>query len=203
MSRVFLICSGSGGVADVPGGDSSEGVPLLVYGHHHGGDNQVFLLHSDGRLSSGLGPGLMVAAQGDRVVLTRRSEQARWSLRSVTGGHTVSLLSSPGLVMTDRAGHLVLEEERDESPEQCWRLLEATAEVEDAARPATSCHLRYDLPAKVEDCRDWELSCTARVTASCASSYFCLVGKTRPGQDWEIFSCWQAGGRPGTRASSR
>ena len=184
MSRVFLICSGTGGVADVPESDTSEGVPLLVYGHHHGGDNQVFLLHSDGQLSSALGPGLLLAAEGDRVVLTRRSEEARWSLQSVTGGHLVRLLST-GRVMTDRGGHLVLEEEREESPEQCWRLVEVTAEVEEAARPATSCHLRYDLPAEVENCRDWELSCTARVTASCASSYFCLVGKTRPGQDWK------------------
>ena len=185
MSGVFLVCSGSGGVADVPGSDTSDGVPLLVYGHHHGGDNQRFLLNSDGLISSALEPGLLLAGEEGRVV-TRRSEEVRWSLQSVTGGHVIRLQSSPGLVMTDRAGQLVLEEEREESPEQCWRLLEVTAEPEEAAKPATSCHLRYHLPAEVEDCRAWELSCTVRVTASSPSSYFCVVGKTRPGQHCDL-----------------
>ena len=208
MSRVFLVCCGSGGVVDVPGSSTQAGEPLLVYGHHHGGDNQVFLLQSDGLLSSALEPGLHLAVQGDLRVVTRRSEEARWSLQplqSLTGGeaHTIRLLSSPGLVMTDRDGHLVVEEERDQSPEQSWRLLEATEEPEAAARPATSCHLRYHLPPEVETCADWELSCSVLVAASSPSSYFCVVGKTRPGQDWELFCCWQAGDRQGTRAYSR
>ena len=85
MSRVFLVCCGSGGVVDVPGSSTQAGEALLVYGHHHGGDNQVFILHSDGLLSSALEPGLHLAVQGDRVV-TRRSEEARWSLQPLTGG---------------------------------------------------------------------------------------------------------------------
>ena len=184
MSRVFLISSGSGGVVDVPESEASEGVPLLVYGHHHGGDNQVFLLHSDGLLSSALDPALVLGVKGDSVVLTRSREEASWSLQPVTGGQTIRLLSSPGQVMTDRDGYLVLEAERDESPEQSWRLVEVTEGVEEAARPATSCHLLYTLPQEVEDCSSWCLSCTVTVTASSPSTYFCVVGKTRPGLTW-------------------
>ena len=183
MSRVFLINSGSGGVVDVPGSNASEGEPLLVYGHHHGGDNQVFLLHSDGLLSSALDPALVLGGEGDSVVLTRSREETRWDLQPVTGGHIIRLLSSPGLVMTDRDGQLVLEAEREESPEQCWRVLEVSDGVEEAARPATSCHLRYPLPQEVEDCSNWSLSCTVTVSDSSPSTYFCVVGKTRPGQD--------------------
>ena len=176
MSRVHLICSGSGGVVDVPGSDSREGVSLLVYGHHHGGDNQVFLLHSDGLVSSALDPALVVGREGEGVVLTRRREEASWSLQSVTGGQIIRLQSSPGLVMTDRDGQLVLEEEREESPDQCWRLVEVSGELEAAARPATSCHLHYPLPSQVEDCSAWSLSCTVTVAASSPSTYFCVVG---------------------------
>ena len=167
---------------DVPESNAQAGVGLLVYGHHHGGDNQVFIFHSDGLVSSALDPDLVLGGEGDKVVLTRNREESRWSLHTVTGGHIIRLCSSPGLVMADRAGNLVLEAERDESPEQCWRLLEARGELEEAARPATSCHLRYPLPQEVEDCSDWELSCTVTVAASCPSTYFCVVGKSRPHQ---------------------
>ena len=119
---------------DVPGSESREGVPLVVYGHHHGGDNQVFIFHSDGLISSALDPALVVGGEGDSVVLTERREEARWSLQPVTGGHIIRLLASPGRVMADRDGQLVLEDEREESPEQCWRVVEVTDELEEAAK---------------------------------------------------------------------
>ena len=186
MSRVYLMCSGSGGVVDVPESNARAGVGLLVYGHHHGGDNQVFVFQGDGLICSALDPGLVLGAEEGGVVLTSNREEARWSLHTVTGGHIIRLSSSPGLVMADRAGNLVLEAERDESPEQCWRLEDVRDELEEAARPATSCHLRYPLPPEVEDCSDWELSCTLTVTASSPSTYFCVVGKSRPPQHTEI-----------------
>ena len=69
-----------------------------------------------------------------------------------------------------------------------------------AARPAASCHLRYPLPPAVEECRQWELSCSVVVTASCSASYFCVVGwgpggysgiqEVAPGRKVAIFSMW-------------
>ena len=40
------------------------------------------------------------------------------------------------------------------------------------------------------DCKDWELSCTVKVTASCPGSYFCVVG-------------WGPGGYSGIQEVSR
>ena len=155
---------------------------LLVYCHHHGGDNQVFLLSSAGLISSALDPDLVLGVEGEAVVVTRRRESATWCLEPVTGGHIIGLASNPSLVMADRGGRLVVERRKDECPHQSWRLLPGEV-IEDPALPATSCHLRYPLPQEVEDCSNWSLSCTVTVSDSSPSTYFCVVGKTRPGQD--------------------
>ena len=175
MSRVYIVSSGSGGVVDVPGSNLENEVQLLVYDHNHGGDNQVFTVTTEGLIISALDPDLVLSGDGEVVVTTRRKENVVWRLASVTGGHTIGLASDPRLVMADRGGRLVLETVKDECPHQCWRLVPEERK-EEAALPATSCHLRYPLPAEVETCSGWELSCNLTVTQSAPSTYFCVVG---------------------------
>ena len=162
----------------------------------------MFTFSPEGVISSALDPDLVLGVEGEAVVVARRRENVSWSLEPVTGGHTISLASSPSLVMTDRGGRLVVERLRDECPHQSWRLVSGEV-TEDPALPATSCHLRYSLPPSVSSCSDWELSCTVTVTSSSPSTYFCVVGWGPAGYSGiqqvtdtrrvAIFSMWNEG----------
>ena len=157
---------------------------------HHGGDNQVWRLEEGGVISTQLDPALvLVVGEGGAVVLGPRAGAGQ-SWGAGEGG----LLSwgDTGLVLTQQCGGGVgAAPPREECPHQSWDLVPA-ADMDTAATPATSCHLRYPLPGDVsphvstlsmlppadtlDTCQDWELRCSVTVSASTPATYFCVVG---------------------------
>ena len=114
---------------------------------HHGGDNQVWRLEEGGVISTQLDPALvLVVGEGGAVVLGQRAGAGQ-SWGAGQGG----LLSwgDTGLVLTQQCGGGVgAAPPREECPHQSWDLVPA-ADMDTAATPATSCHLRYPLPGDV------------------------------------------------------
>ena len=186
LKSINLQCVGSGGVVDLP--SYAEGTEVLVYGDQHGGDNQAF--HWDtriGDIASVVDSNLVLRiSEEGRVVLGRRQGDARerWILGSCgnlddiesEAIHCGSIcsLENKELVMTDRKGSLVVEQIRDECPHQTWEVVKSQAE--ETAKPATSCHLKYPLPAEVEESSFWQLENSVVVRKSSSTTYFCVVG---------------------------
>jgi len=213
LKRISIRCVGSGGVVDLPG--YGEGTLVLVYGDQHGGDNQAF--HWDtrvGDISSVVVSHMVLKMREDgKVVLGKREGDVRerWVLgscgvlddiesKSIHCGSICSM-ADKAMLLTDKKGELVVEQIRDECPHQTWEIVKAGAE--EGAKPATSCHLKYPLPAKVETSSTWQLECSVVVRSSSPASYFCVVGwgpagysgiqEVDIGRRVAIFSMWNHG----------
>ena len=191
---------------------------------HHGGDNQVWRLDTDGRICSQLEPRLFLTTEvsGKGVVLGSNKENtARWTIEEDSG--LIRMKEHPELVITEQCGKLLVSPARDECPHQTWDIMDADREIEGAAKPATSCHLKYPIPDSVDldTATDWELRCSVKVISSlishnmylkllyfqvslsCPATYFCVVGWGPAGysgiQEVEedrrvaIFSMWNTG----------
>ena len=173
---------------DLPGGSCKEDTEVIVYGDQHGGDNQAFDWDTRvGDITSMLDREMVLKMTDDgKVVLGSRKGEARerWLLGSCgvlddiesDAIHCGPICSQADnkLVLTDRKGKLVVEQIKDECPHQTWEIVKA--ESEEGAKPATSCHLKYQLPAEVELTSFWQLECSVVVRSSSPASYFCVVG---------------------------
>merc|ERR1711892_1314144 len=206
-------CVGSGGVLDLPG--YKEDTEVLVYGDQHGGDDQAFDWDTRvGDITSMLDREMVLKMTDDgKVVLGTRKGEARerWLLGSCgvldviesDAIHCGPICSQADnkLVLTDRKGKLVVEQIKDECPHQTWEIVKA--ESEEGGKPATSCHLKYPLPAEVELTSFWQLECSVVVRSSSPASYFCVVGWGPAGYSGiqevdndrkvAIFSMWNQG----------
>merc|ERR1712106_1154179 len=179
-------CVGSGGVLDLPG--YKEDTEVLVYGDQHGGDNQAFDWDTRvGDITSVVDKDLVLLVRDDgKVVLGQREGEARerWVLGSCgvlddiesEAIHCGSIcnLADKQMALTDSKGKLVVEQIKDERPHQTWE--NVRAEAEEGGKPATSCHLKYPLPAEVENSSFWQLECSVVVRSPSPASYFCVVG---------------------------
>jgi len=144
---------------------------------HHGGDNQIWNVDTEGLISSQLEPRMFLTESSGSLALSSNKEEAvRWKIEKETG--MIRMKNDPGMVITEKCGKLLMAPGRDESPQQIWDIIDADKEIESAAKPATSCHLKYPIPDSVDldTATDWELRCSVKVTQSCPSTYFCVVG---------------------------
>ena len=168
---------------------------------HHGGDNQVWRLEEGGLISTQLDPALvLVVGEGGAVVLGQRAGAGQ-SWGAGEGG--LLRWGDTGLVLTQQCGGGVgAAPPREECPHQSWDLVPA-ADMDTAATPATSCHLRYPLPGDVSphvstcQCCRLQTRWTRVRTGSCAAR-----SPSRPPPPPPT-SAWWAGARPDTRASRR
>ena len=121
MTELSLQCVATGGVVDLPGGDTEPGQQLLVWQDWHGGYNQRWRWQESdggGAIVSVLCEETVVAVgEAGRVVVGRRGGPGtRWTRQQDC------VLAEDGRVLTDRAGKLVLEQRRNHSPHQTWLL---------------------------------------------------------------------------------
>ena len=132
----------------------------------HGGDNQVWSLDTEGLISSQLEPRLFMTEVNNKVMLgVETRETVRWTLDEDSG--MIRVRDNPDMVLTEKCGKLLVASARDECPHQTWSIIDADREIENAAKPATSCHLKYPIPDTVDldTATDWELRCSVTVIA--------------------------------------
>ena len=134
---------------------------------HHGEDNQVWNVDTEGLISSQLQPRLFLTeVQGSLVLGSNKEETVRWTIEEDTG--MIRMKKDPIMVITEKCGKLEVVPARDECPQQIWDIIDADKEIESAAKPATSCHLKYPIPDSVDldSATDWELRCSVKVILS-------------------------------------
>ena len=183
--KIIIKCSGSGYVLDVPESNAKEGAQLITY-DIHGGDNQVWNITDEGRISSELNTDMVLVKDSDNNVVlgkNRDDDSDKWKLEEKG---VIRNLSAPALVMTDCCGRVKMLAEQEQCPEQSWSLETLESLRIHEAQPATSCHLKYPLPVSVDTCSDWELRCEVTVRQSTPATYFCVIG-------------WAPGGYSGIR----
>jgi len=219
---VILRNVGSGGVVDIAESDIEARNQLDVYEDQHGGDNQLWKWVAgeelcpvrsclDENLVLDISEGNLV--ENGKVILYpyHIGNNQLWRLRGCgflddidpEGSHGMieSALDPNWVLADDRSGKLVIQKRKEECPHQTWEIVPAKAEEQ--AKPATSCHLSYQLPKQVEDCSSWELECSVVVESSCSSTYFCVIGWGPAGYSGiqqvdhqkrvAIFSMWNTG----------
>ena len=144
-----------------------------MYGNH-GEDNQVWNVDTEGLISSQLQPRLFLTeVQGSLVLGSNKEETVRWTIEEDTG--MIRMKKDPIMVITENCGKLEVVPARDECPQQIWDIIDADKEIESAAKPATSCHLKYPIPDSVDldSATDWELRCSVKVILS--HYFFCSI----------------------------
>ena len=165
----------------------------------------MWSLDTEGLISSQLDPRVFLTADvnGSVVLGTKKEDTVMWTIEEDSG--MIRMREHPELVITEKCGNLSVVTARDECPHQAWDIIDADKEIENAAKPATSCHLKYPIPDSVglDTATDWELRCSVKVKSSCPATYFCVVGWgpagysgiQEVGEDRKvaIFSMWNTG----------
>uniref|UniRef100_A0A0K2UNN2 Uncharacterized protein n=1 Tax=Lepeophtheirus salmonis TaxID=72036 RepID=A0A0K2UNN2_LEPSM len=147
---------------------------VIAYPTVHRGPNQLWKWDGSSLVSRD-GFGLLRHEKEGKVIKSKSLEKSQ----QFTFGEDGIFITDDKLVLGFRAGNLTLETCSDNKAfeEQRWELIETDDHENYEAKPATSCHLRYDIVDPYFKNRDeWKLSCSVKVKSSTECTYFCVVG---------------------------